>query len=338
MQNALATAASQKISEIVSRAETGDFAGLEDLGRLIEVRRLPQGRFILAPRGAPLETGKLSPHFIVNFRSILDAKRKAKRQRYLAKKNDPAYKGPRIVAEGDSWFEFPCTTDLIEWLGRKYAVLSLAKAGDAWFDVNQDEFGTYDDGTPMGLLPTIAAEKPDIVLLSVGGNDIMGSIENYVFHYDAARPRDKYLRPNFPELLQYVETQYRTLTAQVVAAGAQVILHSYDYPDPRPGAEGGQWIGGPLENACQIGDRTLWRQIVNMMIERFCDRLQAIADASHGKVHFVRQLGTIGSSDYLHGPDEALWNDELHGSSEGFRRMSVGIADRIERIFAPAVA
>ncbi len=150
MASARAAATSQKIHEILTRAETGDFTGLEELGKLVEVRRLPQGRFILAPKGAPRDLGTLSQNFIVNFRAILDAKRKAKRQRYFALKSDLAYKGPRIVAEGDSWFEFPCTTDLLEWLGRKYAILSLAKAGDAWFDVNQDEFGTYDDGSPKG--------------------------------------------------------------------------------------------------------------------------------------------------------------------------------------------
>ena len=338
MTDLRAATASRKIREILARAEEGDFSGLEDLGTLIEVRRLPQGRFILAPKGAPRDLGALSQAFVVDFRSILDAKRKAKRSRYFALKGDAGYKGPRIVAEGDSWFEFPCATDLLEWLGRKYAILSLARAGDAWFDVNQDELGTYDDGSPKGLLATIAVEKPDIVMLSVGGNDIMGSIENYVFHYEEGRPRDRYIRPNFDELLDYVALQYRTRTSQIVATGAQVLLHGYDYPDPRPGAEGGQWIGGPLENACRIGDRTLWRQIVNAMIERFCDRLQAIADASNGKVQFVRQLGTIGSADHMHGPNQTLWNDELHGSSEGFRRLSLKLGKRIDEIFAPAIS
>jgi hypothetical protein len=51
----------------------------------------------------------------------------------------------------------------------------------------------YNDGTPMGLFETIKNEKPQIVLLSVGGNEIVGNIEQYVYPYDKDRPRDKYI-------------------------------------------------------------------------------------------------------------------------------------------------
>jgi hypothetical protein len=321
--------------DIEHEARTGNLGAIQALQTHFEPRRLPQGRLAFVPKGAPRDFRELRPEQQFFFRGILDIKRRAKRARYLALKGDRNYVGPRILAEGDSWFEHPCLTDLIEHLGARYAVLSLAKAGDSWSDILSEEGEVYSDNTPMGLLANIDLEHPDIVLLSAGGNDVLGEIEKYVSVYDASMP-DKpipdYLRPNFNALLDYVERQYTETARSIVSRGAKVIIHSYDYPDPRAREDGGQWIGGPLQHYCKIESRVLWRGIANEMLSRFCDRLEQLAAQDPDNITFVKQLETVGSSNIHSGPEESLWNDELHPSSVGFGLLSQGIANAISRI------
>src|SRR6185295_20048100 len=94
------------IAEIVS--EEGAADARKELATLIEYRRGPQGRIIVVPHGAPGDLRALSVDELVRIRGLYDSKRKAKRKQYLKLKGDSSYKGPRVVAEGDSYFEHPC--------------------------------------------------------------------------------------------------------------------------------------------------------------------------------------------------------------------------------------
>ncbi|MGB3798758.1 MAG: hypothetical protein WA952_03025 [Lewinella sp.] len=79
-----------------------------------------------------------------------------------------------ILAEGDSWFQFPRlqlnidpVKDIVDWLidREHYAIYSLAAGGD-WFS-NIFQAGEY-----IEELPKVS---PDVFLLSGGGNDLVGS-------------------------------------------------------------------------------------------------------------------------------------------------------------------
>lgn len=79
-----------------------------------------------------------------------------------------------ILAEGDSWFQFPRVylnidpvKDIVDWLigEDQYAVCSLAAGGD-WFS-NILHSGEY-----IEELPKVS---PDVFLLSGGGNDLVGN-------------------------------------------------------------------------------------------------------------------------------------------------------------------
>ncbi|MEO0628184.1 MAG: SGNH/GDSL hydrolase family protein [Bacteroidota bacterium] len=79
-----------------------------------------------------------------------------------------------VLAEGDSWFQFPRIvklydpiTDIVDWLmkDRRYAVYSLAAGGD-WFS-NILRAGEY-----VEELPKV---DPDVFLISGGGNDLAGA-------------------------------------------------------------------------------------------------------------------------------------------------------------------
>ena len=94
-------------------------------------------------------------------------------------------------------------------LGEKYAIMSLAKAGDAWTDIYREN----------ELFPAITKEHPDIVLLSMGGNEVMGQIENYVHQFELNRPASKCILPSFAKILDWVEKQYDTTITHILAQG-----------------------------------------------------------------------------------------------------------------------
>ena len=110
---------------------------------------------------------KSGPLYFLNQKST-----KARKKQYYKKvkigfnnKNEPANAGNKIiVAEGDSWFQFPVfINDIIDWLNKnpKYNIYSIASAGD-WF-ANIIYEGKY--------VEELSIHTPDVFLISGGGND-----------------------------------------------------------------------------------------------------------------------------------------------------------------------
>ncbi|MBI4367167.1 MAG: SGNH/GDSL hydrolase family protein [Deltaproteobacteria bacterium] len=298
----------------------------------VEIRRGPLGRWVPVPANSPRDIADIGAEgFALSgiLDPILESHRVFKNTRYAAKKADPRYRGPHIVAEGDSWFEYPYNDDLVMILGEKYAIMSLAKAGDAWTDIYRKN----------ELFPAIMQEHPDIVMLSLGGNEVMGQIENYVQQFELNRPASKYILPSFAKLLDWVENQYDTTIEHILAQGAQVIVHGYDYPDARaPATQGAQWIGPPLLNMRNIDGVAMWREIANIMLDRYNEMMARMVGKAGfaGRVHYVDLRGTIGNADYDTGPDPDLWCDEIHGSAAGFGKLAKKIDRKIKQIAAVA--
>ncbi|MDB5601877.1 MAG: hypothetical protein JWN71_3921 [Xanthobacteraceae bacterium] len=292
----------------------------------VDLRRGPLGRWLVVPAGSPSNFAALNAEtfaFSGIVDSILERHRKFKNNRYAAKKTQD---GLRIVAEGDSWFEYPFADDLVMILGEKYPIMSLAKAGDAWADVQKK----------AELFPAIEKEKPHIVMLSIGGNDVMGSIETYVHSFQLNRPTENYIRSAFAGVLTGIEKQYDAMIARILTFKAHVILHGYDYVDPRePATQGAQWIGPPLKNMRHIDGVAMWREIVNLMLDRFNGVLKALAEKPEYKdrVHYVDLRNTIGTKDFNHGPNTDLWYDEIHGTTDGFKLLAAKLDAKIEQIW-----
>jgi hypothetical protein len=306
------------------------------LSELVEFRIDHAGHLFFVRKGAPKDVRFISPLDRVVVDDLYDWKRSRKRQRFFELRADAKYKGPIIIAEGDSWFEHPLYPDLLDWAGTRYAALSLARAGDTlknMMDQDTDPPKRYSDGTLMGVVHTLVEEAhnprpPTAVLLSGGGNDLIGQIANCVYDYHPKRPEDEYInRVAFDGLLASVLDNYATKTKEIVARGDVVLLHSYDYPNPQ---ENGQFIGYPLQYYRNIPGVGLMRRVVNQMIDRFSDGLKDIAK-QHRSIHFVDLRETIGTKDYLNGPDQTLWSDEMHGNQKGFELLWKKLEAGIER-------
>lgn len=284
--------------------------------------------------------GRFNP-FDVFVKRALESKRRTKTNRFNAKTKDN-YRGPVIVAEGDSWFEYPWQNDILMVLSNKYKILSLARAGDTWPAVLHEK----------ELFPSITSVKPDIVLLSVGGNDIIDGLLKYVRPFTLGRERSAkaYVDVDaFGTDLDLVFQHYDTVARQIVDLDIDVVVSGYDYPNPRPADEGGQWIGGPLSLYRKINDRPLWHEITKLLMDIYVERMTSFAAAfneqttkggSPVRFEFVSQIGAVNNGSYAPHPgmqnDE--WNDEMHARDPGFERLAGRVAAAIDRIWARRTA
>lgn len=231
-----------------------------------------------------------------------------RRQRQYRRKIG-TWRGVRIVSEGDSWFQYPfLLDDVIDQLFDAYAILSLDAAGDLLSDmVRQNE-----------LVSAVVQEKPDVVLLSGGGNDLLGGsrLSRLLLPYEPSRPPEAYLGSAFEANLRQVIVDYETLVMRLasVAPATRLVCHSYDHAIPAHG----RWLGRPLA-AIGIAEPRLQRQIVRHIVDRFHQELSRLAER-HAHVRLVDCRGVV---------DDSLWHDELHPSSAGFHRVAARFASAI---------
>lgn len=219
--------------------------------------------------------------------------------------------GPRLVSEGDSWFQYPLLLkDVIDQLDDHYAIRSLGAAGDLISDMAaQDE-----------LITTIAVERPDAVVLSGGGNDLLGDgrLAKALHPFDPALAVEDYLTPNFEDTLSEVIGLYRNILHRVVRIfpGLPVFIHGYDHAVPARG----KWLGRPMEKL-GILDGALQRALVAHIVDRFYSALVDTLRASSlaGQVELVDCRGLV----------QGEWFDELHPENAGYSRVATQFHRRI---------
>ncbi len=222
------------------------------------------------------------------------------------------WKGPRLVSEGDSWFQYPLLLeDVVDQLEEHYAIRSLGAAGDLVADiVKQDE-----------LITTIAVENPDAVILSGGGNDLLGEgrLERVLHRFDPAFAPDDYLSGDFDTSLNQIIGLYTGVLRRVVRTfpGLPIFIHGYDHAMP----DGGRWLGRPMRKL-GIVDETLQAQIVAEIVNRYYTSLEAAvaSQALHGQVQIIDCRGIVGGE----------WHDELHPRNSGYKRVANAFHEKIK--------
>jgi metacaspase-1 len=246
----------------------------------------------------------------------------ARRRSFNRLRKDPNYKGPIIIAEGDSWFcypkEFPLTPpdspkDLILWLQEEFAVLDVAVPGALARQYRDQFFGVQGPG---GLHMELQTHKPDILLLSGGGNDLLGDLEAHLPRGD--RPLEQYLAGGFRRVMNGViedlEWVARQSVKTVTTKDLAIVLNGYDEAVPG-GGKGGDWLRGPMT---RLGiPRAKHVPLVDLMIKRFngelkdlVRRLQRDFGGPPARFAVADTVGVTGVN---------RWYNEIHPDSEGFR-------------------
>jgi hypothetical protein len=208
------------------------------------------------------------------------------------------YKGPIIVEEGDSWFQYPMLLkDTIDHLSEDYAIFSLGAAGDTLDNmVAQAEY-----------VDALQATGASILLLSGGGNDLVagGNLAKHLRPFMPGLAPEAYLLKSFDRLLDTAMGHIDTIARQVGRAFPQVevICHGYDYALPAAG----KWLGKPMETR-GITDKKLQRDIARIMVDRLNSKLRDLATQTQ-RLTYVDCRSIVG---------EGRWHDELHPTNEGY--------------------
>ena len=262
---------------------------------------------------------------------------------------------PILVAEGDSWFQFPIKIrDVIDHLNDDYLVWCLSAAGDTLqniTDTSRPKPEHYE------YMPALRALKSHVkgFLLSAAGNDIIGEMQqpdgstgralqdilkNGAGATDPAAYVDSAV---FAQRLGNIETGYRQVIRDVRAEQGlgqlPIFVHGYDYVFPFPwGDEGnrrshiwsrplGKWLGKALD-AHDIRDQETRRRVLKHLIDRLYDKLDELA-ADDDNVHVVDCRNAMPSIDD--------WKDEIHGTNPGFAKVALRFSEKINAVLGSAL-
>ncbi|WP_234689459.1 SGNH/GDSL hydrolase family protein [Allorhizobium ampelinum] len=245
-----------------------------------------------------------------------------------------------MLAIGDSWYDYPLLnngpspqrTDLIFQL-QSYGTHPVTS-------LNYAHFG--DASTDMMSVPkqerVIAAlrdknnwlgGKPQGILVSAGGNDVVGRFGVFLDFNDGRSSGLNLQR--FNRVLDVVSDSYHTLfdIRDKYAPGTPIFAHDYDYPIPN-GVHplcAGPWLKPAL-------DLNHWSQaegerIVKDALKRFASMLAGLADDPKNNFHHLKTQGMLKRDE---------WANELHPTYLGFRKVTKLFYDKLRGFAAPAPA
>jgi hypothetical protein len=269
----------------------------------------------------------------VAMKALSKAKAKSTPHMELALAANAGTKG-WLIAEGDSWFDYP-GTDILDALEQSaYNVESVARAGDR---VEMMAFGRGQlDGFAAAVEKIIGnGNTPKAILLSGGGNDIAGDEFGFLINH-AGSPKqgfnDSVVRGVIEERVRDAyEWIIRTITdlcQKTLKQKVRIILHGYGYPIPDGVGVLGGW--GPLPGPwlrpgfIEKGFDSLAQNtdMMHTLMDRFNNMVKSVA-ADFDHVRYVDLRNVLPAT-------KTLWANELHPKATGFKLAAKEIQNAIE--------
>jgi len=240
-----------------------------------------------------------------------------------------------LVAEGDSWFDYPFH-DVLKELDDAFGweIEHVAHYG------HTVESMAYDGGQLEDLVRTIEkiarrGTTPRAILLSGGGNDVAGDGFAMLLNHRSSPVHG--LDPGVIDGV--VETRVRTAYATILAAvttacehlvgeKVPILVHGYDYPVPDGRGLLGGW--GPLPGPwlapgfAEKGYDDLAERVALTceLIDRLHLMLASVVSlAPFAHVKLVDLRGTL-STDLVADRYKAWWGNELHPTYQGFTKVA----------------
>jgi len=257
-----------------------------------------------------------------------------------------------LIAEGDSWFDYPFFDVLGCLEARGFEIESVAHKGDTLEDMAH-EAAQVDKLTRAFEKVRARGGRPRAILLSGGGNDIAGDeFPLLLNHSGSGLPRlnatvaqgiiDVRLRVAMASLIGVVTR----LSEAHFKERVRVVVHGYDHaiPDGR-GYLGGGWIlPGPWlepgfrrkgyvpadkrQRTAALGtNAAVVRELIDLHNAMLARLVRELAAEGQGHVRYVDLRGTLSSAVPV--GYRADWNDELHPTRSGFDRVAERIAKAI---------
>lgn len=245
-----------------------------------------------------------------------------------------------LVAEGDSWFDYPWH-DVLRMLEDHYGydVESVAHKGDS-IEQMAYEGGQLEEFTRLIEKLVRQSVIPTAVLLSGGGNDVAG--QAFGMFLDHARSPNAGLNDQVVAgvIDERVRLAYVTILMAVTELCRQrightvpIIIHGYDHPVPDGRGFLGGW--GPLpgpwlepgfrEKGFEVLDDRI--SMAAKLIDRFNAMLKGIAampEFTH--VDYLDLRGTLSNGANY----KTWWANELHPTERGFAKVADLFASAIQ--------
>jgi len=241
-----------------------------------------------------------------------------------------------MLAQGDSWFDYPLDgnsltlsdTDIIAQLLGMGTINPVIANISHYGEASTDEMSLPKQQRMIQLLQDPSnwlQGKPDAILFSAGGNDVVGD-QFCIFLDSAASSTTGLDSQRFEEALGMVEASYRDLFEfrDRYAPGVPIFGHCYDFPLPtgvHPDCVG-PWLKPSLDYAG-------WNAVQGTAICRqalvdFKALLTKLATDAANLFILVDTQGVLAPAD---------WANELHPYPAGFKILAEKFVDALRVIF-----
>jgi len=265
-----------------------------------------------------------------------------------------------MLAHGDSWFDYPLngndisldgSTDIVQQLDPDSTndenILS-ARTGapqppppiihnvSHWGYATTDEMsraGQQDLRNALDNYWNPTGQKPDAILFSGGGNDIVG--DQFAIYLDYAPPTPVVGQglnmDRFEGALARVEASYDCLFAfrdKYIGHDVPIFAHAYDFAIPNGTyidlecARMGPWLKPSLTDCGYKYEEVpqVCRAIVKTALQEFRKRLKTL-EGTTNNFYMVETQGTL--------TNDSLWGNELHPTGDGFAMMADKFRDAL---------
>ncbi|MBA4852388.1 caspase family protein [Emticicia sp. BO119] len=246
-----------------------------------------------------------------------------RKNRYEKLKQDPSRL--RVVAEGDSWFQYPIQLqDIVDQLYKRYAVLSLAEAGDTLENyLKKREY-----------VKAIGDEGSKIFLVSGGGNDVLGKEFQFFLKDEPDRDDDspkRYLTQKFFNQLEKLERLYVEMFSELISQykDLHIFVHCYDYIIPLDTTISGNkkktsWSGKFMIEK-KIIPQTEREKLISYILDQFAEKIKSLISKNNfqDNVTLIDTRNLVGRNN---------WSDEIHPTNIGFELIGNKFIEEIEKI------
>jgi hypothetical protein len=253
-----------------------------------------------------------------------------------------------LIAEGDSWFDYPLW-DILKKLEAEHGfeVESAAHMGDP-AEAMAHVCSQHDGLAKVFQRIADQGEKPRAIVLSGGGNDVAGPNFGFLLNHAASglRPlNDRIVAGVVEDRLKFsLVSLISTVTEfsrKYLHRTTPVVVHGYDYPVPDGrGFLGGFWfLPGPwlhpgfVEKGYDTPDKLKDNcKVMVELIDRFNAMVGALpAEPELRHVTYVDLRGTL-SQRLARDRYKVDWGNELHPTDQGFSLVAKKFAKRILQI------
>ncbi len=244
----------------------------------------------------------------------------------------------RLVAEGDSWFDYKLGKDILDWLIDRhgYKIAKVVDGGDSLVNMTYGSDFDRSSWTPKRpqlekTVKKVRRHQPRAVLFSGGGNDLSGghddrNLDMLLNHKSATSSSRPALRKgHLKNLMAYMRGQFAFFTDAItqVAPNTKVVAHGYGYVIPsgdRVVKSVGPWLRPAFTR--NRYNQTEARKIMKEIIDVFNDMLRDLA-RNDSRFVYIDLRGVIGDHD---------WANELHPTRAMFGTIATKFHDVIRNL------